>query len=158
MTRSEHGRGILLAVTAGVMAALASTSAKLAMTAEAVHQICSDVTLSILGHQSNESDVQNVLCDSISTLLRLVCFGCIFVFNALMWTFYTKSLQFCTSSIEATVTNTGANFLFTAFVGFFIFQEQLSIKWWLGSCLILTGLLLIHKGSQDTEEQKVKSE
>ena len=66
MTRSEHGRGILFAITAGLMAALASTSAKLAMTAEAVHQICLDVTVTVLGRQSNESDVQNVLCDSVS--------------------------------------------------------------------------------------------
>ena len=46
MMRGEHGRGILLALVAGTMAALASTSAKLAMTAEAVQQICSDVVKS----------------------------------------------------------------------------------------------------------------
>ena len=46
MMRSEHGRGILLALVAGTMAALASTSAKLAMTAEAVQHICSDIVKS----------------------------------------------------------------------------------------------------------------
>ena len=67
MMRGEHGRGILLALVAGIMAALASTSAKLAMTAEAVHEICSDVVQSfIYDAKQEEAEVHTVLCDSVS--------------------------------------------------------------------------------------------
>ena len=61
MSRSSHGRGIVLAITAGVMAALASASAKLAMTADSVHQICSDIIYSTGG-----MGTETVLCDSVS--------------------------------------------------------------------------------------------
>ena len=57
-----QGRGLVLALTAGLMAAMASVSAKLAMTAETVHQICSDVGQAVLG---TETDV--LVCDSVST-------------------------------------------------------------------------------------------
>lgn len=36
-------------------------------------------------------------------------FGC----NALMWTLFVKALQKCASSLEATITNTSSNLLFT---------------------------------------------
>ena len=58
-----QGRGIVLAVTAGLMAAMASVSAKLAMTTEAVHQICSDISQAILGEES-----EVLVCDSVSTV------------------------------------------------------------------------------------------
>ena len=45
--------------------------------------------------------------------MRLALFALVFVFNALMWTLFTKSLCGCSSSVEATVTNTASNFFFT---------------------------------------------
>ena len=70
MMRGKHGRGILLALVAGTMAALASTSAKLAMTAEAVQQICSDIVQRfIYDSTQEEAEIQTVLCDSVSILL-----------------------------------------------------------------------------------------
>ena len=67
MMRGEHGRGILLALVAGTMAALASTSAKLAMTAEAVQQICSDIVQRfIYDGKQEEAEIHTVLCDSVS--------------------------------------------------------------------------------------------
>ncbi|KAK3579187.1 hypothetical protein CHS0354_022724 [Potamilus streckersoni] len=143
----SHGHGIALALVAGSMAALGSTSAKLAMTGYVLEGICTNV----LGHlmvTEEDQNISNLICQSMSLGLRMTCFVGIFLFNALMWTFYTKSLQFCRSTVEATVTNTAANFLLTAVIGFMLFGEHLSIKWWLGSCLILTGLWLIHKGNQ----------
>ena len=65
--KGEHGRGILLAVVAGMMAALASTSAKLAMTAEAVHHICSDIAQRFSSSNSErETEFHTILCDSVS--------------------------------------------------------------------------------------------
>ncbi|XP_053401208.1 transmembrane protein 42-like [Mercenaria mercenaria] len=141
----NHTWGLCLAVVAGTMAALASVSAKLAVTADVVHELCLTFASSI------DNMEISVICDSISYVLRGICVGGIFLFNALMWTFYTKSLQYCPSTVEATVTNTGANFLVSAVFGFSLFGESFSILWWFGSCLILAGLVLIHQGSQDTD-------
>ena len=44
-------------------------------------------------------------------LLRVIFFAMIFICNGMMWTLFTKSLQFCSSTAEATVTNTASNFL-----------------------------------------------
>ncbi|XP_060579769.1 transmembrane protein 42-like isoform X2 [Ruditapes philippinarum] len=151
----NHTWGLCLAVVAGMMAALASVSAKLAVTADVVHELCLTFAISF------ETVKMSVVCDSISYILRGICVGGIFLFNALMWTFYTKSLQFCPSTVEATITNTGANFLVSALLGLLLFGETFSLLWWCGSCLILAGLVLIHQGSQDTdtkhdESKKVK--
>ncbi|KAL4234786.1 hypothetical protein ACF0H5_006428 [Mactra antiquata] len=146
---TDHKWGLCLAVIAGTMAALASISAKLAVTADIVHDLCLQFSQEI-----------NIFCDSISLLVRCLCVGGIFLFNALMWTFYTKSLQFCPSTVEATITNTGANFIVSAIFGLTIFGEKLSFQWWIGSCLILVGLMLINQGSQETdkyeESKKIK--
>ena len=45
--------------------------------------------------------------------IQILFFLLIFVCNGIMWTFFTKSLQYCSSSVEATVTNTASNFLCT---------------------------------------------
>lgn len=44
-------------------------------------------------------------------MVRVVFFAMIFICNGMMWTLFTKSLQFCSSTAEATVTNTASNFL-----------------------------------------------
>ncbi|XP_052230967.1 uncharacterized protein LOC127844607 isoform X2 [Dreissena polymorpha] len=105
---TNHQLGISLAVCAGAMAAMASVSAKLAMTEDTVHAICSGI---LAGTQLM------ALCDTLLYVLRAGCFASIFIFNSLMWTLFTKSLQHCSSTIEATITNTGANFLITALLG-----------------------------------------
>lgn len=46
-------------------------------------------------------------------VLRVCCFCLMFAFNALMWTTFTKSLQYFTSTVEASATNTACNFTFS---------------------------------------------
>ena len=45
--------------------------------------------------------------------IRVVSFILMILLNCIMWTTFTKALQYSTNSVEATVTNTAANFLFT---------------------------------------------
>jgi hypothetical protein len=45
--------------------------------------------------------------------IRMALFCLVFVTNGFMWTLFSKSLALCTSSMEATVINSAANFLFT---------------------------------------------
>ncbi|XP_071173053.1 transmembrane protein 42-like isoform X1 [Mytilus edulis] len=137
--RQSHG--LTLAVMAGVMASLGSTFAKLAMSGDIVLSYC----LLLAGNHK---------CQQISVYIQVLFFLMIFVCNGVMWTFFTKSLQYCSSSVEATVTNTASNFLFTAFVGLLLFDETLSLRWWFGSLLILLGLMLINRGNLKDELRK----
>lgn len=61
-----------------------------------------------------------------------------------MWTTFTKALQAVPSTVEATVTNSSANLFFTAILGNAIFGETLSLQWWVGVSLIVTGLIIVH--------------
>ncbi|XP_074616956.1 transmembrane protein 42-like isoform X2 [Acropora palmata] len=79
---------------------------------------------------------------------RMFSFILVFVFNAMMWTLFVKSLRGSTSSATATVSNTGSNFISTAFLGCLLFGETLSMRWLFGTSLILTGLILVHYNSE----------
>ncbi|KAL5022487.1 hypothetical protein ScPMuIL_001642 [Solemya velum] len=123
---------------------MASTSAKIATNGEMVHLLCQRF-------MSEENVQMAAYC------MRVIFFVLIFLFNALMWTLFVKALQYCSSTVEATVTNTASNFFFTAVVSSVLFGEHLSLLWWLGSVIILLGLLLIHRGSAvDTTESKIE--
>ena len=49
----------------------------------------------------------------IVVVARILSFILLFLFNALMWTLFVKSLRRCSSSAEATVANTGSNCICT---------------------------------------------
>uniref|UniRef100_A0A3P8W282 EamA domain-containing protein n=1 Tax=Cynoglossus semilaevis TaxID=244447 RepID=A0A3P8W282_CYNSE len=76
--------------------------------------------------------------------LRLLCGVLLFVCNAVMWTFFSKALRHCSSSARATVTTTASNFVSSAVLGRLIFGETHASLWWLGICLTLCGLLVLH--------------
>lgn len=89
--------------------------------------------------------------------------------NAMVWTFFVKALHSKGGSLLATVTSAGTNYCFSvskylrtsntkynflkAFLGCFIFGEATSALWWLGTLLVLSGLVLL---SLDTEKQNTK--
>ncbi|KAK2189000.1 hypothetical protein NP493_118g04026 [Ridgeia piscesae] len=137
--------GQWLAVGAGFCAALASVCAKLAMSPEIILHLCYQM-LGSDNKQTTSETATSHICDLMLVYVRFTFFGLIFLFNALMWTVFVKSLQTCSSSLEATVTNTAANFFFTAVIGWGFFHESLSLLWWIGSSLTITGLVLIHRG------------
>ncbi|XP_002739189.1 uncharacterized protein LOC100369684 [Saccoglossus kowalevskii] len=144
--------GFSLALSAGICAALASTCAKLAMHSGAVAELCYIV-------KRKHDTLQLVIpdCDSIALSMRIISFCMVFIFNAVMWTLFVKSLRKCTSSLEATVINTASNFFFSAFLGMVLFGETLSLVWWFGASLIVIGLLFIHKGTAEDEDLNKKS-
>lgn len=136
-----QSHGLTLAVIAGVMASLGSTCAKLAMSGDVIKSHCQLLA-------------GTTICQQVCLYIQVMFFLLIFVCNAIMWTFFTKSLQYCSSSVQATVTNTASNFLFTALVGLVLFNESLSLRWWFGSLLILLGLILINRGNLKDEQTK----
>ena len=99
------------------------------------------------------------------------------VCNALMWTTFTKALQGASSTVEITVTNSSANLFFTvstlepkeqlqkshvyssppqAVLGNAVFGETLSLQWWLGASIIVTGLIIIHSTAQQADGHKAE--
>ncbi|KAL9976047.1 hypothetical protein ACROYT_G013281 [Oculina patagonica] len=140
--------GFVHAVSAGFCAALASTCAKLAMSPEIQRKFWCDFLLQSL----LDGDTLSSACQTIVIIARVSSFLLVFFFNALMWTLFVKSLRGSSSSATATVTNTGSNFICTALLGFLLFGEALSARWWLGTSLILTGLVLIQYNSAPLTE------
>ncbi|XP_068698033.1 transmembrane protein 42-like [Montipora capricornis] len=138
--------GFVPALSAGFCAALASLSAKLAMSPGIQKRFWCDFVL-----QNVFRD--NFLCQSVVIASRLFSFILVFIFNALMWTLFVKSLRGSVSSATATVTNTGSNFISTAILGCLLFGETLSMRWWFGTSLILTGLTLVHYNSEPLTEE-----
>ncbi|KAM7446028.1 Transmembrane protein 42 [Porites harrisoni] len=135
--------GFVYAVFAGFCAATASTCAKLAMSPELQRNFWCDLLLQRVAESPSLSSV----CETIVIISRVLSFLLVFFFNALMWTLFVKSLRGSSSSATATVINTGSNFICTALLGCLLFGEALTMRWWLGTSLILTGLILIHYNS-----------
>ncbi|XP_046373855.1 uncharacterized protein LOC124147245 [Haliotis rufescens] len=152
-------QGLVFALFAGTMAALASVCAKLATSYDEAHKVGENIWETyryFLGIDLLSIEECIEKNDKTVLVVRLCGVVGIFLCNGLMWTLFTKSLQLCSSSVEATVTNTAGNFLVTALVSRLMFQERLPVLWWLGSCCILIGLLLIHRGGQRSQAQHEK--
>nr|XP_058944212.1 transmembrane protein 42-like [Pocillopora verrucosa] len=139
--------GFVSAVCAGFCAAVASTCAKLAMSPELQRKIWCNFLLQGFGVGATNGSPITSACQMVVNLARASSFLLVFLFNALMWTLFVKSLRASSSSATATVTNTASNFICTALLGCLLFGETLSMQWWLGTSLILTGLILIHYNS-----------
>ncbi|XP_068092424.1 transmembrane protein 42 [Hyperolius riggenbachi] len=130
---------------AGLLGALSACSAKLALGADYLRDLCLVYAVA-----------QPELCNWIHIFLRLCCLGLVFLCNAAMWTFFAKALRFSSSSAAATVTTTASNFVFAAFLGKLLFGESRSLLWWVGISVTLCGLVLLHTSSPQTEESAKK--
>lgn len=56
---------------------------------------------------------KNFILFQVIVFTRIGFFIAMLLSNALMWTLFTKALRMSSTTLEATVTNTAANFLFT---------------------------------------------
>ncbi|KAK7066569.1 Transmembrane protein 42 [Halocaridina rubra] len=142
--KSTMMRGQLYAVASGLMAALASLCGKYAMATSEAQELCEDSIALINGKEPYEDDSFTVVCDQYAVFLRLLFFALMVGINCVMWTTFTKALRFSATSLEATITNTAANFFFTAILGQVLFGEVVRCLWWMGTVLIISGLMLMH--------------
>lgn len=74
--------------------------------------------------------------------------------NVIQWLQFTLSLNLAPSSVHAGLVNSGANFLATAVLARAVFGDPLPILWWMGSTLILIGMILMQGGGQAKEAEK----
>ncbi|CAL1527953.1 unnamed protein product [Lymnaea stagnalis] len=141
-------KGIIFAIEAGSCAAMASVSAKLAASSETA------ISLSKMAISWAEQIIPLEFLHyeyEVAIILRVAGISGIFLFNALMWVLFTKSMHLCSSALEATAFNTSSNFITTAIIGKLLFGEHLSLLWYLGSSLIIFGLTILHSASKDQE-------
>jgi len=131
--------GVTYAILAGASAASASVFGKLAMDSSVIHGFVQSIP------NDNLFPIEQV-----EYVLRAICFAMIFAANAFMWNFFVKSMNL-SSSLNATVINSSLNYFFSAFFGYLIFGEPLSLSWWLGASLILFGVFLITNGSKKND-------
>jgi len=147
--------GVLLALLAGLCAAFASVFAKLAMASDSTLVLC-ERSFKYL----DELVILNLIvdCDQIVVYIRMICFGMIFLCNAMMWTVFVKAMQKCASTVEATLINTASNLTFTAILGYLLFAESLALLWWIGMTFIVVGMCFIMYDSEQSESGTVKKE
>ncbi|XP_033104251.1 transmembrane protein 42-like isoform X2 [Anneissia japonica] len=156
---------LFLSIGAGLCAALGSVCAKLALNSDILIQMCTTGATAVfaalpafgswLRLQDGSLGLRSkTTCETISIYLQVMSFAGIFIFNAFMWTLFVKSLQLSKASVQATVTNSASNFFFSALIGHLVFGEALSIRWWIGSMMIVSGLILMQRASAKTVSQK----
>ncbi|XP_041986676.1 uncharacterized protein LOC121738582 [Aricia agestis] len=56
---------------------------------------------------------------------------------------YLRSLDEATNSVAPTVISAASSYILSGLIGVTIFREAASIRWWIGSILIITGLSLV---------------
>ncbi|XP_046411149.1 transmembrane protein 42-like [Neodiprion virginianus] len=115
-TPPTHGR-IHLAIVAGVCATIGSLFGKL----------CSGVEIT----------------STVLLLLKFALLVAMMTINTAGCTLFVKSLQGSGSSLPATVASSATNYFCSALIGFLVFGESTSLLWWIGTTLVLCGLLLI---------------
>ncbi|TVY45994.1 hypothetical protein LOCC1_G003022 [Lachnellula occidentalis] len=139
---SRKSQWIALAIMSGACAAFNGVFAKLTTT-ELTTSFATSVA-NLLGLGDGEKVVE-VAVRGLFFLLNLL-------FNAIMWTLFTKALARGTSTTRVSILNTSANFMLTAILGFLIFSESLPPLWFLGAALLVAGNVII--GRRDEGEDK----
>jgi len=76
----------------------------------------------------------------------------IVLLNLFMLRSFNAALQSSPTTLQASLLTTAANLVITAFFGYLLFGEELSIRWWLGTVLIVSGIALLGR------DDKVKSD
>uniref|UniRef100_A0A8W7PIM4 EamA domain-containing protein n=1 Tax=Anopheles coluzzii TaxID=1518534 RepID=A0A8W7PIM4_ANOCL len=84
------------------------------------------------------------------TLVQAVCFLTMVLLNGCVWRFFVKALHAGSgSTLRASLASAATNYVASALLGTVLFNEQSSLLWWLGTALVLAGLLLIIGGSEE---------
>ncbi|OQR68699.1 hypothetical protein BIW11_12740 [Tropilaelaps mercedesae] len=146
-------RGLVLALSSGLLAALSSVMGKLAMARDESQRVCMATVQASFG-EDREPIEAHYLCESALTFFRGALLVSTVLCNMLMWTIYTKALRLSTATLEVTVVNLAANFFSSAIFGQTFFSESLTPLWFIGSVFIVLGLGLMHMGNLRSEERR----
>ncbi|KAH9218112.1 hypothetical protein DL95DRAFT_406131 [Leptodontidium sp. 2 PMI_412] len=139
---SRKSQWIVLALASGGCAAFNGVFAKLTTT---------ELTTSFATWVANTIGLGTVE-GGVEVVVRAIFFGLNLIFNAIMWTLFTKALARGTSTTQVSILNTSANFMITAVMGWLIFSESLPPLWFLGAALLVAGNVII--GRREEGEDK----
>ncbi|KAK9502205.1 hypothetical protein O3M35_011019 [Rhynocoris fuscipes] len=83
-------------------------------------------------------------------IYSLLFFIAMVVSNTIGCIFFAKSLDLSATTLQPALISTASNYLFTAFLGVLFFEETTGLLWFLGTTLILSGIILV------SQEKKLK--
>ncbi|GAN08385.1 conserved hypothetical protein [Mucor ambiguus] len=144
MTKSTSSF-IPFAIISGLFAALSSVFAKL----------FSDEKTAVF-HSYISGHLYAVPEHTSLLITRGICFALIFGCNSVMWTTFTKALNAASSSVQVSIVNGAVNFSASAILGYFVFDEPLALRWWIGASFILAGTILLAQSQKRLEEEENK--
>jgi drug/metabolite transporter (DMT)-like permease len=108
----------------------------------------------VFGKLSTDMDgsiLKGVISPKFELFFRIALFALNIICTGLMWKHFVSSMKGL-SALSASVLNSGSNFICTALLGSILFNEVLSLKYFFGISLILTGLGLIIYGEKEKAE------
>ncbi|XP_065079511.1 transmembrane protein 42 [Ochlerotatus camptorhynchus] len=108
--------------------------------------------LSSLGQQLAE----NVGNKELELLAQVLCIVIMVLLNACVWRFFVKALHTNGGTLVASLVSAATNYTVSALLGWLIFNEKTSCLWWIGTALVLGGLLLIVSDDESAAPDKVK--
>ncbi|XP_043794128.1 transmembrane protein 42 [Apis laboriosa] len=97
-------------------------------------------TGSILGKLSSNIEINSIF----ELLLKGILLLLMITSNTMGCTFFVKALNISKSSLSCTITSATTSYVCSAFAGFLIFNEHISLNWWCGISLIILGLFFVN--------------
>lgn len=114
-----------------------------------VHLSCIRYTNTVSSNNGMNNDI-SPFCTSVTWLTRALLFAILITINSLALGLNLRGMTQMGSTL-GTILSTGTNFASSAFLGYILFQEQLSLQWWIGAGFITIGTLLISLENNKTE-------
>ena len=96
---------------------------------------------------------ESPLCNSITWVTRGTLFAILITINSLALGLNLRGMSQMGSTL-GTILSTGTNFSMSAFLGYLLFHEQLTLQWWIGASFIIIGTLLISIGTSTGSTDK----
>uniref|UniRef100_A0AAG5DLV9 EamA domain-containing protein n=1 Tax=Anopheles atroparvus TaxID=41427 RepID=A0AAG5DLV9_ANOAO len=115
--------------------------------------ICA-ASASLFGKLTSNSSIvaANIGLPEWPVVTQLLCVAIMISLNACVWRFFVKALHTGSgSSLVASLVSAATNYVTSAILGWVIFEEHTSMLWWLGTTLVLIGLLLIISGTEQED-------
>lgn len=137
---------IVLSLTSGLLAACGSLFGKLSSSPTPFFDIFANRDPDWI-----ETLEENEL---IPLTIRILFFIAMITCNTLMWLLFTRALNQSETTVQVTILNTAANFLSTALFGHALFNEYLSLRWWMGVGFICIGIALLNNDTSHPETKK----
>ncbi|XP_058055394.1 transmembrane protein 42 [Anopheles bellator] len=116
---------------------------------------------SLFGKLTSNSErvAQNIGLPGWHLLAQVLCVAVMILLNACVWRFFVKALHTGSgSSLVASLASAATNYVASAILGWLIFDEQTTIVWWIGTSLVLAGLLLLITGTDQEDQQRKRSD